>query len=432
MEISALGAVFGLIVAIVLVVLRIAPAYALIFGAFLGGLCGGADPSQAIAMMTSGAKDIIPATMRIITAGVLAGVLIESGAATRIAATIIRTVGQNHAPFALALATLFLTAVGVFIDVAVITVSPIAIALFQTTGLSRTVGLVAMIGGGKAGNVISPNPNTITAAEEFGVGLPNLMAANIVPALFGFVFTVFLARYLQSRSPIPEESRNDERENDLPVPKDEAELPPFGASVLGPMVTIALLALRPVSTLLGFGLYEIDPMIALPVGGLAGCLAMGRFHRFGRYMASGLQRMSGVAILLLGTGTIAGIIKHSTLKDVILTQLSDYGLPGFLLAPISGILMGAATASTTAGTAVASSTFSGALLAMGLAPLGAAAMIHTGATVLDHLPHGSFFHATGGAVGMNISERLRIIPYESAVGLVLVVVSTIIYGLILR
>lgn len=62
---------------------------------------------------------------------------------------------------------------------------------------------------------------------------------------------------------------------------------------------------------------------------------------------------------------------------------------------------------------------------------GGAAMIHAGSTVLDHLPHGSFFHATGGSVFLSMKERLKLIPYESLVGLTLTIVSTIIYGVIL-
>ena len=54
-------------------------------------------------------------------------------------------------------------------------------------------------------------------------------------------------------------------------------------------------------------------------------------------------------------------------------------------------------------------------------------MINAGATVLDHLPHGSFFHATGGSVEMSIGERLRLIPYESLVGLVLTICSVASY-----
>ncbi|WP_042882144.1 GntT/GntP/DsdX family permease, partial [Aeromonas sp. ZOR0002] len=91
--------------------------------------------------------------------GVRAGVLIESGAATTIAETIVKKLGETRALLALALATLILTAVGVFVDVAVITVAPIALAIARRADLSKAAILLAMIGGGKAGNVMSPNPN---------------------------------------------------------------------------------------------------------------------------------------------------------------------------------------------------------------------------------------------------------------------------------
>lgn len=133
----------------------------------------------------------------------------------------------------------------------------------------------------------------------------------------------------------------------------------------------------------------------------------------------------------MGTGTIAGIISNSTLKDVVLNALNSMGLPEFLLAPIAGSLMSAATASTTAGTAVASATFATTIMAAGINGLYGAAMLHAGATVLDHLPHGSFFHATAGCTSTGFSDRLKLIPYESAVGFVLAATSTIIYGIIL-
>ena len=54
-------------------------------------------------------------------------------------------------------------------------------------------------------------------------------------------------------------------------------------------------------------------------------------------------------------------------------------------------------------------------------------MIHSGATVIDSLPHGSFFHATGGSVNMAIKDRMKLIPYEALVGLTSTVVSILVY-----
>ncbi|EIG2733913.1 GntP family permease, partial [Escherichia coli] len=68
------------------------------------------------------------------------------------------------------------------------------------------------------------------------------------------------------------------------------------------------------------------------------------------------------------------------------------------------------------------------LLGLGVSALAGCAMIHAGATVLDHLPHGSFFHATGGSVGMLIHERLKLLPYETLVGFVVALISTLMFG----
>jgi gluconate:H+ symporter, GntP family len=50
-----------------------------------------------------------------------------------------------------------------------------------------------------------------------------------------------------------------------------------------------------------------------------------------------------------------------------------------------------------------------------------------GSAVLDSLPHGSFFHATGGAVFLSVRERLKLVPFEAAIGLVSTAFSVIFY-----
>lgn len=56
-----------------------------------------------------------------------------------------------------------------------------------------------------------------------------------------------------------------------------------------------------------------------------------------------------------------------------------------------------------------------------------ASILMAGATVIDSLPHGSFFHATGGAAGLEIKERMKLIPYEMCVGLTSTVVAVMMY-----
>lgn len=412
--VSAIGALVALIVAIFLILKKVSPAYGMLVGALVGGLIGGADLSQTVSLMIGGAQGIITAVMRILAAGVLAGVLIESGAANSITETITNKLGETRALLALALATMILTAVGVFVDVAVITVSPIALALSRRSDLSKAAILLAMIGGGKAGNIMSPNPNAIAAADTFHLPLTSVMMAGIIPALFGLILTYFLAKRLINKG-----SKVTDKEV---IVLETQNLPSFLTALVAPLVAILLLALRPLFDI------KVDPLIALPLGGLIGALCMGKLRNINSYAINGLSKMTPVAIMLLGTGALAGIIANSGLKEVLIQGLEHSGLPSFILAPISGVLMSLATASTTAGTAVASNVFSSTLLELGVSSLAGAAMIHAGATVFDHMPHGSFFHATGGSVNMDIKERLKLIPYESTVGLMMTIVSTLIFG----
>lgn len=419
---SALAALIGLTLSIILILRKLSPVYSLIIGALVGGLLAGWGMPTTVAHMITGVQDISKAIVRIIAAGVLTGMLVKTGAAARIAQSIIKALGERYIYLALALSAMLLTAMGVFIDVAVITIAPIAIIMGNKLRLPKFNLLLAMIGGGKCGNIISPNPNTIVAAENFDAPLSSVMAAGLAPALLGLLVTVFVILPMVGK--INKKIECAEGEKATNPSWDTEELPTLWSSLLGPFITILLLALRPISNAFGHPI-EIDPMIALPIGGLVGILATGHWRETGICLAYGLEKMSGIAILLVGTGALAGVIQASDIKDVLVHLLDGWSNAGTLMAPIAGALMSAASASTTAGATIASASFAEAIVAAGVTSVWGAAMVNTGATVLDHLPHGSFFHATGGSLGMTVKERLKLIPYETMIGLVLTIGSVL-------
>lgn len=414
MTFTTYGALIGLAISIILIIKKVHPAYSLILGALLGGLIGGGGLDTTVSTMISGAQGMMSSILRILTSGILAGALIKTGSAEKIADVIVKKLGEKFALVSIAIAAMIICAVGVFVDISVITVAPIAMAIGKKAGYSKPSILLAMIGGGKAGNIISPNPNTIATAEAFQIDLTSLMIRNIVPAICAVVVTVLLASLLNKKKD------SMILDSDLEQ-SEEKNLPSFFAAIAGPLVVIILLALRPLFSI------SIDPLIALPLGGLVCMLMTGQIRHVVSYSEFGLSKVIGVSILLIGTGTLAGIIKASNLQYDMISLLEMGNLPAFLLAPLSGILMAGATASTTAGATIASQTFSQTLIEKGVSALDAGAMIHAGATVIDSLPHGSFFHATGGSVNMQIKERMKLIPYEALVGLTSTVVSIIVY-----
>ena len=132
--VSVLGALAALVVAIVLILKKVQPTYAMLIGAVAGGLIGGAGLTGTVNYIISGTQGIVSAIIRIVTAGILAGALIESGAAERIAESIINKMGAKRSLIAITLATWLLTTVGVFGDVACITVAPIALLPISANG----------------------------------------------------------------------------------------------------------------------------------------------------------------------------------------------------------------------------------------------------------------------------------------------------------
>lgn len=413
-DFTTLGALIGLALAIFLIVKQFPPVYSLLFGALVGGLVGGGGLGLTVDTMVSGSQSMIASVLRIMTSGILAGCLIRSGAAEKIAEVIVDRLGEKRGILAIAIATMIICAVGVFVDISVITVAPIALAIGKRANYNKPSILLAMIGGGKAGNIISPNPNTIATAEAFHVDLTSLMARNVIPAICAVIVTVIIANLLTKKSGSPVTEQDLEQ-------REFTNLPSIWASMLGPIVVVVLLSLRPLFKI------TIDPLIALPLGGFVCAVATGNMTKFKLYTEFGISKVIGVCVLLLGTGSIAGIIKASALQYDAINLMEMLNMPAFLLAPIAGILMAGATASTTAGATIASQTFASTLIGAGIPPISAGAMVHAGATVIDSLPHGSFFHATGNAANMGIKERMRLIPYEAAVGLTSTIVAVIIY-----
>ncbi|KRK47770.1 gluconate symporter [Secundilactobacillus kimchicus JCM 15530] len=422
------AALIGLGLAILLILWKLNPVYSLLLGAIIGALIGGANLLQTINILIAGSQSVVGTILRVLAAGMLAGVMMESGSAETLARAIVMKLGDRLAIFALALATMVITAVGVFIPVAVLIVAPIALEAGQRMHISKLALLVALSGGGKAGNIISPNPNTIAAAKGFGVELSQLMIADFIPALFGLAVAVILATLLKNKG---SKVLNEDLANLATEKAEVSDLPSLGRSLVTPLVAIVLLLLNPIGSLLhikSLTTLNLDALYVLPIAAVVGALAMGRGRQLKAYAKAGMDRMTDVVLILIGAGAIGGLITSSSLPQQVIALIKGAHVSGTFLAPISGILMAAAAASTSTGVILATGSFGKAILGFGVAPLAAAAMVHTGGIVIDQLPHGNYFHVTANAMHMTIGERSKGIMYEALVGLTTVVVATAMWG----
>jgi GntP family gluconate:H+ symporter len=428
-DISWIGALSGLLLAIIFILFKLSPTYSLILGAIAGAFIGGAGFSESVSILISGTQSVMGTVVRIIAAGVFAGVMMESGAAETIAKVIVDKLGGTKAMLSLALATMIITAVGVFIPVAVLIVAPIALSVGNKMGYSKVALLVALSGGGKAGNIISPNPNTIAAAGGFNLDVNQVMLAGLVPAVFGVIVTVFLASRIKFKGTKVTDLEAAELEK-----ANTSNLPSISKALITPVIAIVLLMISPIGSILGVDFLanlKIDSLFILPFAAVVGSIALGKKKQILNYCSAGLDRMTPTILIIIGAGAIGGLITASDLPEKVVSLVEASGISGVFLAPIAGTLMAAATASTSTGVILATGSFSQAILNTGVAPLSAAVMTHAGATVIDHLPHGTYFHVTRNAMNISMKDRMTVALYESIVGLTMTIVATILYGFIL-
>ena len=426
MVISWWGALIGLALAIYLILKKLNPVYSLMLGAIIGALLGGASLTGTIDILVKGEQSVMGTVLRVLAAGMLAGVMMESGAAETLARTIVDKLGDRMAILSLALATMVITAVGVFIPVAVLIVAPIALEVGRRMHISKLALLVALSGGGKAGNIISHNANTIAAAKGFGLELSQVMIADFIPAVVALIVTVIVARLLVKKGDAVMEADLGDM-----VDSDTGNLPTLGQAVVTPILAIVLLLLNPIGQVAHLTLLtkvNLDATYVLPFAAIVGALVMKKGRELRDYARVGMTRMTDVVLILIGAGAIGATITSSNLPQLLIKGVEASHMPGVLLAPISGILMAAATASTSTGVILATGSFAKAILGFGVAPLAAATMVHTGAIVIDQLPQGNYFHVTANAMHMDLRQRSQGILYEAMVGGSAMLTATILYG----
>jgi len=424
------GALAGLFIAIFLILKKTNPVYSLFFGAIIGSFIGGGSLEQTISLLTSGTQSVMGTVIRVLAAGVLAGVMMESGAAETIAQAIVKRMGESKAIISLALATMIITAVGVFIPVAVLIVAPIALSVGNKIGISKIALLLALSGGGKAGNIISPNPNAIAAANGFHINLSDVMIAGFIPALCGLLMTVLVASLLRNKGINVSDAEAAAAYGKGNASGDK-QYPTLGKAVVAPLLAVILLMVNPIGSIFHLSAltaFKLDAMYVLPVAGFVGLLAMGKKEKMLAYTTSGLEKMTATVLILIGAGAIAGLIAASDLSTQVVQLIDMMGISGTFLAPISGILMAGATASTSTGVILATSTFGHTITNIGMAPIASAVMVHTGATVIDSLPQGNYFHVTAQSMNMSIRQRMALLPYEAMVGGTMTMVATLLYG----
>lgn len=229
-----------LILTALIMKLKVNPFFALIITAISVALLSGMSLGDSISLTTSKLGSSISGIAVVIGLAVVSGQLMdESGAAEKIARSILKLTGNDKAPMAM-VGTGYLLSIPLFSDTCYYLLIPIARALSLSSGGNFVAMIVAMGCGALSTHCfVPPTPGPLAMSQTLGVDLGLTMLIGMVVALFACIAGGwFYGRWISKRVVIPQE-RFAGAEVDHGAHR---ELPPLGLALMPIVIPVVLVA----------------------------------------------------------------------------------------------------------------------------------------------------------------------------------------------
>ncbi|MFC4410454.1 GntP family permease [Chungangia koreensis] len=363
------GLVIG-VAALILLVLKtkIHAFLALVIAASLTGIIGGMNPVDVASTISKGFGNTIASIGIVVGFGVMIGRILEvSGAAERLAYSLIRLVGKKKEEWAMAIAG-YIVSIPIFVDSAFVILSPLVKALSRKTGKSVvTLGIALGVGLVATHHAVPPTPGPLGVAGIFGVDIGSMIAWGLVFAFPIIISGVLYAKWIGKRIyQIPtEDSLGYERptkeqayQEFLQLSDERSkELPSLFRSLLPIILPIILIFLNTTLSAMelsggwvDYVLFLGQPIIAVGLALVAAIYALaGDLRR-----EEALERMeegmttAGIILLVTGAGGALGqILRDSGAGDFIASKVAELPLPAvlipFFIATIVRLIQGSGT-----------------------------------------------------------------------------------------
>lgn len=383
-------AIIGLVVAIgtlIILVLKtkVHALLALIIAASIAALAAGMAPQEAVASITTGFGSTLATIGLVVGFGVMMGRILEvSGAAEKLAITMIRRLGKKREEWALAGAG-YIISIPIFVDSAFVILTPLVKALSSSTGRSKLTLGIAMAGGmALTHHAVPPTPGPLGAAGIYGVSIGSMILYGLLLTLPALVAVTLYARVMGPKidamapAPVAVASGGD---SILPVADEKTtakeafrefndladerlkELPSLFLSllpILGPITLIFLnTAISAIATATDGGIPDTvvqvssflgNPVIAVGIGVLLAIYGLARQMSRTNVLAEMEKGVESAGIILLVTGAggaLGAVLRDSGVGDAIGQWVSTLPLPSilipFLIASMVRLVQGSGT-----------------------------------------------------------------------------------------
>jgi Gnt-I system high-affinity gluconate transporter len=331
-----------LLLLLLMVVLKINAFLALIITALFVGVAEGMSLDQAIASVEKGLGSTLGSLALVLGFGAMLGKLLaDSGAAQRIAETLVTGFGKKHIQWA-ALLTAFIVGLAMFYETGFVILIPLVFSIALEAGvpilyigIPVTAALITMHG------LVPPHPGPVAIAQIFHANLGITMLIGITIAIPAIVIGgIYYARLL------PRDSLNTEIPEALFKPthfKDD-EMPSFGISIFTAIIPVLLMSIYaffeivfPKSNLMFLFKFIGNPAIALLISVLVAIFTFGlnRGKSIKSVMDSIAQSISSIAMILLiigGGGGFKQVLVDSHVDKYIADLMGQTHLSPILLA----------------------------------------------------------------------------------------------------
>ena len=341
----------------------------------------------------------------ILALGAILGKLMEvSGAAERLARTLINVLGQSKAHWAMMVVG-YICGIPVFLQVGIILLTPLMFSIVKESKLPLIqVGMALVVALTTVHCIVPPHPAAMAVTDLlkadvgkvifFGllVGLP---AASVAGPIYG----KFIAKRLPA-VPLSGVYANTE-------PRKESELPPFGSSLLVMLLPLLLMIAKTVVELtidkqhppvyMPYVNFVGTPMIALFISAVVAYIVFGlkrgfNWDQLGRFSEQGMAPLASIMLVIGAAGALNQIITDSGVGVVLKQVLTSIHISPLILAWIIAIALRFALGSAT----VSMMTAAGLILPVlssnpGIDPALMAIVIGAGATGASHVTDSGFW-----------------------------------------
>ncbi|NWA27708.1 gluconate transporter [Pseudomonas gingeri] len=341
---------------------KLPPFLSILVGTFVAGIGASLPPEEVAKAFSKGAGSLLGEAGIIISLGAMLGALMaESGAADRIASTLLRHARGKALPWVMALVAMVI-GLPLFFEVGLVLMVPIIFVIARQSGQPLLkVAIPALAGMTTLHALMPPHPGPLIAVSALhaDLGLTMLLGFCIaVPAviLAGPLYGIWLSKRMDVKEPA-------ELGALFTAKVETRRKPSFGISlliILLPVLlmlgsTLAKVAMAPQSTLAVTLKFLGEPLIALGIAVIAAVICLGWSIGMARDQVGGVLRKSlgPIAVLLLTIGAGGGLkqtLLEAGISDTISKVATGANMSYVLLAWLIAVALRQATGSATVAT----------------------------------------------------------------------------------